>query len=113
MTQKALPASWHVYMVCCADGSLYTGVTTDVPRRLAQHNAGSAGARYTRARRPVKLVWHEVAASRSAAQQREAAIKRFSREQKLRLLVGDNISQNQPDIAGTSAAFDGYGSSRK
>ena len=58
--------SWAVYLVRCADGSLYTGVATDVARRVAQHNAGT-GARYTRARRPVTLVHQEPAADRPAA----------------------------------------------
>lgn len=91
MAQKTLPESWQVYMVRCSDGSLYTGVTTDVQRRLSEHNEGAAGARYTRARRPVQLVWQEAAPSRSAAQQREAAIKRLNREQKLRLLGSDDL----------------------
>ncbi|TAK04314.1 GIY-YIG nuclease family protein [Patescibacteria group bacterium] len=84
---------WHVYIARCADlpagrhgGSLYTGVTTDVPRRIAEHNAG-IGAAYTRSRRPVALAWSEPAASRSAALKREARIKRMSREAKLALVV--------------------------
>ena len=73
---------WHVYMVCCADGTLYTGVTRDVERRVAEHNSSPRGARYTRGRRPVKLVYREAAAGRAAACQREAAIKNLSRSQK-------------------------------
>lgn len=73
-------------MLRCADGSLYTGITTDVERRLAEHNGdGAAGARYTRSRRPVQLVYAEAACDRAAASRREAAIKRLDRARKLAL----------------------------
>ncbi len=73
-------------MLRCADGSLYTGITTDVTRRVAEHNGdGDAGARYTRSRRPVQLVYAEAAASRAEATRREAAIKRLDRTHKLAL----------------------------
>ena len=74
-----------VYMVRCADGTLYTGWTTDVARRIAQHNAGR-GARYTRMRRPVALVYREEAPDRSTAMRREVAIKKLDRERKERLV---------------------------
>ena len=74
-----------VYIVRCADGTLYTGWTTDVVRRVAQHNAGR-GARYTRTHRPVVLVYHEEAPDRSAAMRRELAIKKLDRERKERLV---------------------------
>lgn len=77
-------ASWYVYIVRCRDGSLYTGVSTDVEARVATHNAG-AGARYTRARRPVRLVWFERKRNRSYALRREAAIKALPRAAKVRL----------------------------
>ena len=78
--------TWWVYLLRCADGTLYTGITTDLERRLAEHNGdGPAGARYTRSRRPVQLAWCEAAATRSAASQREAAIKRLDRARKLAL----------------------------
>lgn len=81
-----MAASWYVYMLCCADGTLYTGVATDLERRLSQHNGGlPGGARYTRGRRPVKLMWSAPAADRSIALRREAAIKKLTRGQKLRL----------------------------
>jgi putative endonuclease len=75
-------------MVRCADGTLYTGVTVDVARRVAEHN-GSAktGARYTRSRRPVKLVYQERAANRSAACKREYRIKQLTRREKLALIA--------------------------
>ena len=79
---------WHVYMVRCADGTLYTGVAIDVARRVAEHNGARAnGARYTRARRPVKLVYRERAANRSAACKREYRLKQLSRREKLALIA--------------------------
>ena len=77
--------SWWVYMLRCADGSLYTGITTDVERRTAQHNAGT-GAKYTRSRRPVAVVFREEMPTKGEALQREAAIKRLHREEKLKLI---------------------------
>ena len=74
-----------VYIVRCADGTLYTGWTTDVMRRVAQHNAGR-GARYTRMHGPVTLVYHEEAPDRAAAMRRERAIKKLDRERKERLV---------------------------
>lgn len=74
-----------VYMVECRDGSLYTGWTTDVARRVKSHNAGR-GAKYTRLLRPVKLVYVEAQPTRSAAMQREAQIKTWPRARKLNLI---------------------------
>jgi putative endonuclease len=80
--------SWWVYIVRCADGSLYTGIARDLERRIAAHNgAAPAGASYTRARRPVRLVYHEAASSRSEASRREYQIKQLSREDKLVLVM--------------------------
>lgn len=79
-----MPA-WHVYMVRCADGSLYTGCTNDLARRVATHNAGK-GARYTRSRLPTELVWSVRVKDRSAALSREARVKKLSRAEKLSLL---------------------------
>lgn len=79
--------TWWVYILRCADGTLYTGSTNDLDRRLAAHNAGR-GAKYTRARRPVALVYREAAADKSAALQREAALKKLARAAKLRLIAG-------------------------
>ncbi|MCE9561849.1 MAG: GIY-YIG nuclease family protein [Planctomycetes bacterium] len=75
---------WWVYVLRCADDSLYTGVTTDVTRRLKQHNAGTA-AKYTRSRGPVTLVYHEPAKGHGLALRREAAIKKLPRTDKLKL----------------------------
>ncbi|HQS99864.1 MAG: endonuclease [Hydrogenophilales bacterium 16-64-46] len=77
--------SWFVYLLRCADGTLYAGVTTDPDRRLAEHNAGT-GARYTRARLPVEMVHIESAPDRAAACRREAALKKRPRAAKLALI---------------------------
>ncbi len=78
--------TWFVYILRCADDTLYTGVTTDLERRLQEHNAGGRlGARYTRARRPVELAHCEAAGSRSEACRREMAIKKLGRDAKLAL----------------------------
>ncbi len=79
--------SWHIYIARCADGSFYTGIARDPARRLAMHNAGR-GARYTRAHRPVALVWTEPATDQATALKREYAIKQWSRERKERLVMG-------------------------
>lgn len=77
-------------MVRCADGTLYTGYTTDVRRREAAHNAGK-GAKYTRSRLPVQLVWAEQCPDKSAALRREYALKQLSRREKLALIVGGGL----------------------
>jgi len=74
-----------IYILQCADGTFYTGWTMDLARRLRVHNSG-CGARYTRGRRPVRLVYREEQPTRSAAQRREAAIRRLSRTDKLKLI---------------------------
>lgn len=77
---------WFVYILRCGDDTLYTGITTDVVRRIEEHNAGKApGARYTRSRRPVVLAYTEQVASRALAARREAEIKRLDRVSKLAL----------------------------
>ena len=73
---------WFVYIVECSDGTLYTGCTNDVFKRVANHNFGRA-AKYTRYRRPVKLVHYESHPTKGAALKREHAIKQFSREEKI------------------------------
>jgi predicted GIY-YIG superfamily endonuclease len=77
--------TWIVYMVRCADSSLYTGITTDVNRRCRQHNAGTA-SRYTRSRRPTRLVYQEAQPSRSSALKREAAIKTMTKREKTAMI---------------------------
>ena len=86
MTSSGGRTAWVVYLLRCADGTLYTGITTDVARRVAEHNGDAGlGARYTRSRRPVELVYVEDAPNRAAAARREAAIKRLDRARKLAL----------------------------
>ena len=76
---------WYVYIVRCRDGSLYTGIALDVKQRIVKHNSGN-GAKYTRSRRPVKLVKKEKYATESQARKREAEIKSWTRFKKERLL---------------------------
>ena len=78
--------TWFVYILRCADGTLYTGVTVDLARRCQQHNAGTA-SRYTRSRLPAELVYREESTGRGAALKREYAIKRLTRRGKLGLIV--------------------------
>jgi putative endonuclease len=85
VSKKESPLKWHVYMLRCADGSLYTGIATDVARRVGEHNGSKKAARYTRSRQPVALAYAETAESRSAALVREAALKKLSRREKLAL----------------------------
>lgn len=80
-------ARWYVYILQCGDGTLYTGIATDVKRRLDEHRAG-IGAKYTRGRTPLRLVYKERLASRSRALKREIEIKQLSRKQKLQLTKG-------------------------
>lgn len=85
------------YILVCADGTLYTGWTNDLEKRLAAHNAGT-GAKYTRSRRPVRLLYYEAFRERCEAQRRECEIKRLPREKKLALVA------LQPQAAGKSGA---------
>ena len=77
--------SWYVYILRCGDGTLYTGVTDNVPRRLAAHRAGR-GAKYTRGRGPLELAYTEEVPDQSAALRREAAIKKLGRREKEQLI---------------------------
>ncbi len=86
VADQKLIERWHVYLLECADGTLYTGIARDMQRRLGQHNGElSGGAKYTRGRRPVRLLWSVTENNRSSALQREAAIKKLPRRAKLRL----------------------------
>ncbi len=76
---------WFVYILRCKDKSLYTGITTDLKNRVLKHNQGK-GAKYTRSRRPVKLVWSEKTKSESSARKKEAQIKNLTRFKKLELI---------------------------
>jgi len=77
---------YFVYIVQCSDETLYTGITTDVKRRVEEHNNSEKGAKYTKLRRPVSLVYTETAENRSEASKREYALKKLSRTQKLELI---------------------------
>ena len=79
---------WYLYVVECSDGSLYTGITTNIERRINEHNYGDRGAKYTRSRRPVKLIYKERVIDRSIASKREYRIKRLKRSEKT-LLIKD------------------------
>jgi putative endonuclease len=78
--------SWWLYTVRCKDGSLYTGVTTDLERRVNEHNDSKRGAKYTRSRRPVELVYTRECENRSQAQKAEWAFKQLPRAQKLQVI---------------------------
>ena len=88
--------AWTVYMLRCRDGSLYTGCTADMERRLAAHQSGR-GAKYTRSRLPVELIYWEAAADKSAALRREIAIKCLTRAQKLALVETEKERENHGD----------------
>jgi len=85
--------SWFVYLLRCADRSLYAGITNDLDRRCTQHNAGKA-SRYTRCRLPAKLAYHEPAATKSDALKREAAIKALPKSAKELLARGYSRSRS-------------------
>jgi len=78
--------SYFIYILECSDGTLYTGIATDVKRRLDEHNNSDKGAKYTKVRRPLKLVYTEESENRSSASKREYEIKKLSREKKLELI---------------------------
>ncbi len=78
--------SWYVYMAICNDQTIYTGIAKDLQKRLAEHNNGVNGAKYTRSRRPVKIVFQEEQPSRSAATKRELQLKKMTRAKKLQLI---------------------------
>lgn len=85
---------FYAYMLKCSDGTIYSGYTTDLEQRLNVHNRGS-GAKYTRARLPVNLVYYEEFESKSEAMKKEAAFKKLSRTQKLKLI--QTFDENKKD----------------
>ncbi len=95
MLESQVKAAWTVYMLRCADGSLYTGITNAPKKRLDQHLKGKA-SRYTRARLPVVFVYQESLETRSDALRREAAVKRLTRREKLRLIESAVLSAARP-----------------
>ena len=92
---------WQLYILRCADGSLYTGITCDLARRIEQHNDGR-GAKYTRGRGPVTLAYAETCADRCHASKREYAVKQLSAEQKRQLIITYSAS-----VAGTAGRAKG------
>jgi putative endonuclease len=90
------PRGWRVYILRCGDGTLYTGATNDLARRVEAHALGR-GARYTRARLPVLLLWSAPARGRGGAQRREAAIKRLPRAGKLALVAAGESGRPPPE----------------
>ena len=93
-------AQWYCYLARCGDGSLYAGVTTDLQRRMAEHNAGR-GAKYTRSRRPVTLVWWERWATPSEALKREAEIRAWRKSRK-EAFIANQIRLNPRLASGSS-----------
>jgi len=77
---------YHLYILECSDKTLYTGITVDLERRVGEHNNSEKGAKYTRARRPVKIVYHKKFKNRSVASKEEVRIKKMSREEKLGMI---------------------------
>lgn len=77
---------YYLYILECADGTLYTGITVDLARRLDEHNNSAKGAKYTFARRPVKIVFSKKFANRSTASMEESRIKKLSRSEKLEMI---------------------------
>jgi putative endonuclease len=77
---------WCLYVLLCADGTYYTGITTEIGRRLTEHNSTAKGAKYTRGRRPVRLVYYKAYEDRSSAQKAEHKFKRLRHAQKARII---------------------------
>ena len=89
-TEQADPQDWFVYLLRCADSTLYCGITTNLKKRLRQHNGELVGgAKYTKVRQPCELVYSEFADSRSGACKREAALKKLSKADKERLVLNE------------------------
>jgi putative endonuclease len=93
-----IAVNWVCYILRCADDTLYTGISNDLEKRLAAHNAGTA-AKYTRARGPVQLVFVEPCADKSSALKREIAIKKLSRAQKIHLITPSLMEQLVEQLA--------------
>jgi len=94
---KEKKAGWWLYIVECADGSLYTGITTNIKRRLLEHNYSEKAAKYTRSRRPVKLVHSEKCIDRSDASKKEYKIKKKTKKQKIQFILENKVSKANDD----------------
>ncbi len=92
-TKPQVTSGWYVYIVLCRDNSYYTGITTDIKRRITEHNSSKKGAKYTRNKRPVKLVYQEPAPSRSSAAKREYEIKSLTARGKNHLIFTNQSDQ--------------------
>lgn len=91
-------SSYSLYIVRCANGSLYTGITTDVSKRLAEHESSPRGARYLRGKGPLEVVFTEAVGDRASASRLEHRVKQLSRTQKLRLIDGrSRLAELTPD----------------
>lgn len=90
---RDMPAEHYTYMLECSDGTFYTGYTTDIDRRVTEHNNGN-GAKYTTGRTPVRLVYQEAHETKSAAMSREHEIKSYSRSQKEALITANNAESD-------------------
>lgn len=101
---------WYLYIAKCRDESLYTGITTDIPRRIKEHNA-KKGAFYTKNKLPVELVYQEIMANQSEARKREAAIKKLTRKDKLKLIYAPRRTPT-PTYRGVGCAAIAAGSAR-
>jgi putative endonuclease len=89
--------TWYLYILECADQTLYTGITLDIPRRLDEHNAGT-GSKYTRSRRPVRVVFSRSYPDRSLASKNEFKLKQMSRSEKLALIRAQDPDGETPSI---------------
>ncbi len=94
-------SSWSTYILRCRDGSLYTGISTDVAARIKKHNSG-LGAAYTRSHCPVELVWQEAAESESIARKREAEIKRWTKQKKEEMVAVSSPRKSKKQTRGRS-----------
>ncbi len=92
MSVTSTAKTWWIYLLRCNDNSLYAGVTTDIKRRVKEHNTSKLGAKYTRARRPVALAYLETAENKSVACQREYKIRKLSKVQKEKLVSQQTLS---------------------
>lgn len=90
--QPKEPSSYYLYVLHCADDTLYTGITTDIPRRISEHSTGALGAKYTAARRPVKLLYTQKFPDRSSASKAESRVKKMTRVQKREFLTRRGIT---------------------
>jgi putative endonuclease len=88
---------WYLYIVKCSDDSLYTGITTDIDRRVVEHNASKRGAKYTRSRRPVALMMVKEYCSRALAASAEARVKSLTRKQKLELIKVSGVRSDKTE----------------